>query len=278
MLPLRLNRRFFTLLAVLMLCMSFLTITASAEANPPKDDVIIYTADPTEPQPTAPKPTTPKPTTPPETQPPAATAPTTPTTVTPVEPFTEGNAIAKDLQFHADTNKQFITIETRSGEIFYIIIDYDAPVDEKSEQFSTYFLNKVDDADLQALLEDGEKVEVCGCIDRCYAGHVNTTCPICAKNMTECVGREPEPSEEPTLPATEPVKEPEKKSNSGAVLAVLLMIVMVGVMGWYFLKNKMPNPKTKGDTDLDDYDYGMDEDDEYAEFESYNEQEETESK
>ena len=52
MLPLRLNRRFFTLLAVLMLCMSFLTITASAEANPPKDDVIIYTADPTEPKPT----------------------------------------------------------------------------------------------------------------------------------------------------------------------------------------------------------------------------------
>lgn len=148
----RLNRRFFTLLAVVMLCMSFLTITASAEANPPKDDVIIYTADPTEPKPTeaAPKPTTPKPTTPPETEPPVTTAPTTPT-VKPVEPFTEGNAIAKDLQFHADTNKQFITIETRSGEIFYIIIDYDAPVDEKSEQFSTYFLNKVDDADLMAI-------------------------------------------------------------------------------------------------------------------------------
>lgn len=32
----RLNRRFFTLFAVLMLCMSFLTITASAEANPPQ--------------------------------------------------------------------------------------------------------------------------------------------------------------------------------------------------------------------------------------------------
>ena len=270
MLPLRLNRRVFTLLAVLMLCMSFLTITASAEANPPKDDVIIYTADPTEPQPTAPKPTTP-----PETEPPATTEAPKPT---PVKPFEEGNAIAKDLQYHADTNKQFITIETRSGEIFYIIIDYDAPVDEKSEQFSTYFLNKVDDADLQALLEDGEKVEVCGCIDRCYAGHVNTTCPICAKNMTECVGREPEPSEEPTVPATEPVKEPEKKSNSGAVLAVLLMFALIGVMGWYFLKNKMPNPKTKGDTDLDDYDYGIDEDDEYADFEPYEEKEEAESK
>ena len=164
MLPLRLNRRVFTLLAVLMLCMSFMTITASAEANPPKDDVIIYTADPTEPQPTAPKPTTPKPTTPPETEPPATTEAPKPT---PVKPFEEGNAIAKDLQYHADTNKQFITIETRSGEVFYIIIDYDAPVDEKSEQFRTYFLNKVDDADLQALLDDGNKVEVCGCIDRC---------------------------------------------------------------------------------------------------------------
>ena len=110
MLPLRLNRRFFTLLAVLLLCMSFLTITASAEANPPKDDVIIYTSDPTEPPPTQP---TPKPTTPPETEPPATTAPTIPTTVTPVEPFTEGNAIAKDLRFHANTNKQFITMGKR---------------------------------------------------------------------------------------------------------------------------------------------------------------------
>ena len=56
MFPLRLNRRFFTLLAVLLLCMSFLTITASAEANPPKGDVIIYTSDPTEPPPTQPNP------------------------------------------------------------------------------------------------------------------------------------------------------------------------------------------------------------------------------
>jgi len=257
-------------MVVLVLSLSMLVLPASAEANPPKDDVIIYTSDPTEPPPTQP---TPKPTTPPETEPPATTEAAKPT---PVKPFEEGNAIAKDLQYHADTNKQFITIETRSGEIFYIIIDYDAPVDEKSEQFCTYFLNKVDDADLMAILEDGNKVEVCGCIDRCYAGHVNVTCPICAKNMTECMGKEPEPSEEPTVPPTEPVKEPETKFNSGAVLAVLLLIAMVGVMGWYFLKNKMPDTKTKGDTDLDDYDYGIDEDDEdYADdVEAYEEQEE----
>lgn len=281
----RLNRRIFALLATLMLCMSILTITASAEANPPKDDVIIYTADPTEPRPTqAPtKPTTPAPTKPPATEPPATeppavAVPTKPATVTPVEPFEEGNAIARDLEYHADTRKQFITIETRSGEIFYIIIDYDAPVDEKNEQFSTYFLNKVDDADLQALLKNGNTVEVCGCIDKCYAGHVNTTCPVCAKNMTECMGKEPEPSEEPTAPATEPVQEPEKKSSPGVILVLLLMVAIAGVLGWYFLKNKLPNSKTKGNTDLDDYDYGMDDDEEYADFEPYEEKEDAESK
>lgn len=278
----RLNRRLFALLATLMLCLSFLTVTASAEADPPANDVIIYTSDPTEPRPTeAPaKPTTPPATTAPAaTEPPATTAPTQPTTVTPVEPFEEGNAIARDLQYHADTRKQFITIETRSGEVFYIIIDYDAPVDENNEQFNTFFLNKVDDADLQALLEDGDTVEVCSCVDKCYAGHVNTACAICAKDMTQCVGCEPEPTTEPTVAATEPAPEPEKKSNSDAVLAVILIIVLIGVMGWYFLKNKKPDPKTKGNTDLDDYDYGMDEDDDdYADFESYEEKEGAESK
>ena len=33
------------------------------------------------------------------------------------------------------------------------------------------------------------------------------------------------------------------------------------------------SPKTKGNTDLNDYDYGMDDDEEYADFESYEEEE-----
>lgn len=264
----RMKHRLLLMLTALILCMSFMTISVSAGGNPPADDVVIYTADPTEPPPTqAPA----KPTTPPATQPPATTAPTTP--VEPIEPFTKGNAIAKDLQYHEDTKKQFITIQTRSGEIFYIVIDYDAPVDEHNEQFDTYFLNKVDNLDLQALLEDGETVEVCGCIDRCYAGHVNITCPVCAKNMTECIGLEPEtePTAPPTTEPTEPVSEPEEKSSPAAAVAVILIIVLFGVLGWYFLKDKFQIPNTKGDTDLDEYDYGMD-DEEEAKFEPYEEE------
>lgn len=267
--------KIFSLLLMLLLSISTLTLPAAAEAKPPADDVIIYTSDPTEPPPTtAPstKPTTAatKPTEAPE----PTTAPTTaPTTPTISEPFEQGNAIASSLQYHKDTNKQFLTIETRSGEVFYIIIDYDAPVNENLEQFSAYFLNKVDNADLSALLDDGNTVEVCGCIDRCYAGHVNTTCPICAKNMTECVGKEPETTEVPTTAPTEPVKEPEKKSNPAGLLLVLLILGMGGAVAWHFFKNKMPDQQTKGDTDLDDYDYGIDEDDD-LDYDTEDEQEE----
>lgn len=270
------KRNVFSLLLILLLSISTLALPAAAEAKPPADDVIIYTSDPTEPPPTT-APST-KPTTaatkPTEATAPAATAPTTqPTIPTISEPFEQGNAIASSLQYHKDTNKQFLTIETRSGDVFYIIIDYDAPVNENLEQFSAYFLNKVDNADLSALLDDGNTVEVCGCIDRCYAGHVNTTCPICAKNMTECVGKEPETTEAPTTAPTEPVNEPEKKSNPAGLLLVLLILGMGGAVAWHFFKNKMPDQQTKGDTDLDDYDYGIDEDDD-LDYDTEDEQEE----
>jgi len=172
--------------------------------------------------------------------------------------------------YHEETNKQFITVETRSGEVFYIIIDYDAPTDENNEQFHTYFLNKVDDADLQALLGDGTVV-TCSCVNRCEAGVVNTACEICAKNMTECAGTYVEP--EPTVPPTEPDKEPEEKTSPAAIVAVLLLIGLLGAMAFFFLKGKIPNTQTKGDTNLDDYDYGIEDDEEYADFEEYEEEE-----
>ena len=75
--------------------------------------------------------------------------------VEPGTPFTEdGIALTRDLLFDKETNKQFITVETRSGHTLYIIIDYDKPADEDGEQYHTYFLNPVDEADLLALLED----------------------------------------------------------------------------------------------------------------------------
>ena len=108
------------------------------------------------------------------------------------QPFSEESEIyTRDLLYDQDAHKQFITIQDRDGNTFYIVIDYDSPVSEEEEQYKTYFLNPVDLADLEGLAEDGGETEpaVCICTDKCAAGAVNTACPVCAVNMTECVAR-----------------------------------------------------------------------------------------
>ena len=84
-------------------------------------------------------------------------------TIEPGEGFTEeGNLLTRDLLYDEHTNKQFITVETKGGNTFYIVIDYDKPVDEEGEQYHTYFLNMVDEADLLAALEAaGGELPVC---------------------------------------------------------------------------------------------------------------------
>lgn len=161
----------------------------------------------------------------------------------------------RDLLYDKNTHKQFITVKGRDGNTFYIVIDYDSPVNEDEEQYMTYFLNKVDEADLAALVEQGEPA-ACFCTDKCHAGAVNTNCPLCAVNMSECVGTEPEPDvpEEPAEPDPEP--EPVKEASAVNPLAVVLAVALLVGGAAYLLKFKKKKPDTKGNTDLDDYDYG----------------------
>ena len=57
----------------------------------------------------------------------------------------DGNGHTLDVLYSAATNKQFITMQTKSGNTFYLVIDYDKPIDEDAEMYETYFLNLVDD-------------------------------------------------------------------------------------------------------------------------------------
>ena len=158
-------------------------------------------------------------------------------TITPGEGFDqEGNLVTHDLLYDEHTNKQFITVQTSGGNTFYIVIDYDKPVDEEGEQYETYFFSVVDEGDLLAAAEAaGVEQAVCSCPEKCAAGAVNTDCPVCFVNMEKCVGAEPEPE-----PAPEPEPEPEKPGNAGMLLLVLAVMGIGGGAAWYF---KIYRPK-----------------------------------
>ena len=163
-------------------------------------------------------------------------------TIEPGEGFSEeGNLVTRDLLYDEHTNKQFITVQTAGGNTFYIVIDYDKPVDEEGEQYETYFFSVVDEADLLATAEAaGMEQAVCSCSEKCAAGAVNTECAVCSVNMNKCAGVEPEPEPTETEEPAPEEAEPETGGNMGMLLLVLAVTVIGGGAGWYF---KIYRPK-----------------------------------
>lgn len=129
------------------------------------------------------------------------------------------------------THKQFITIETRKGEVYYLVIDYDKPIDEDGERYETYFLNAVDDRDLLAVLDEADKPT-------------------------------PEPTASPTPRPTATPKpeasEGEKPSSAPVLALMLLMALGGGVVVYFVMQKKAAKPKPHPDLDDEDED---DEDD-----------------
>ncbi len=161
----------------------------------------------------------------------------------------DGNlSLIDDIGSSTRSGKQFITVEMKNGNMFYLIIDRD---DEGEE--TVHFLNQVDEADLLSLMGDdapaAEMPAVCNCKEKCVAGAVNMNCPVCKNNLSECSGKEvvAEPEPEP--------EQPEKKSSGGLLVIVLLLALAGGGAFAYVMKFIKPKQGVKVSADPDDYDF-----------------------
>ncbi len=168
----------------------------------------------------------------------------------------DGNLELVDDVTQESDGKQFITVQSKNDNTFYIVIDRDKDTD------NVYFMNLVDEADLMALMEDGEVTVKCTCKTRCKAGDVDTSCPVCKNNMVECTGVEEEKEAETTTePTADDTEKTESKGSSAPILLVLLIVGLGAGGAVYYLKFKKSKTDTKGPVDLDDYDFGDDDED-----------------
>lgn len=159
----------------------------------------------------------------------------------PGQPFstTHGNMQTLDVLYSSATNKQFITVQSKKGQTYFLIIDYDKPIDADNEIYETYFLNMVDDRDLLSVLSDDEIVA--------------TPTPV-------IVYVTPEPTAIPAATA-EPVVQTEKSAalNQSSLLLLLIVLVGGGAAFWYFKKKKGNTPTNRM---IDESGFDDDDDDE----------------
>jgi flagellar basal body-associated protein FliL len=159
------------------------------------------------------------------------------------DPLTpDGNLdLVDDYGSPVGAGKQFITVVTKTGNYFYIIIDRD---DNGTE--TVHFLNLVDESDLLALMEEEDVEEYLA----------NQGVAAIEKETAE------KPVEENTEEKPDPVEDVvvEEKEAPNVMPIIMLVIIVIGGCGFYIMmkvKDKKKSEQNKPDPDADYEDDSM---------------------
>ena len=174
----------------------------------------------------------------------------------------DGNlTLVDDVGSPTGEGKQFITMVTRSGNYFYLVIDRD----EKGNE-NVHFLNQVDEADLFSLMDEDAAAAM---KEQLAAQESEKQQEQQTVTPTETPDTEKDKEQEP---------EPEQKSKAPYVLGLILLLGICGVGGaFFFMKNKKQQTAVADSPDPDaDYredDDGYDIPEEAEDEEDYDESE-----
>ncbi len=154
--------------------------------------------------------------------------------------FPSGNGHLLEDVLDGNVNRQFLTIQSKNGNTFYIIVDKD---DKGGE--NVYFMNLVDEYDLMAFAEDFP--------EETKAKKPATTEPVVTDKGGKPVSTIPE-TDENGEPVSIPVSDPGGSNNK--LLLLIGILVLGGGAAFYFFKVKgKPTNQKKPDIDIDDDEY-----------------------